>query len=155
MEFAYNSSLNRTIHTSPFEVVYGLKPSSMVDLVPLPTSKKEHPKADEMATFMKNVHAQVKSQIEKSNAKYKAAVDAHKREVLFKEGDLVWVLLSKERHPHGAYMKLNDRKVGPCEVLRKINDNAYQVQLPSHLNISNTFNVQHLIPYFSEDTIVT
>ncbi|KAH7848990.1 hypothetical protein Vadar_011413 [Vaccinium darrowii] len=117
--------------------------TSVVDLVPLPTSKKEHPKADEMATFMKNVHA-----------KYKAAVDAHKKEVLFKKEDLVWVILSKERHPHGAYMKLNDRKVGSCEVLCNINDNAYQVQLPSHLNISNTFNVQHLMPYFPEDTII-
>ena len=34
-EFAYNSSLNRTIKTSPFEVVYGLRPSSIVDIAPL------------------------------------------------------------------------------------------------------------------------
>ena len=31
-EFAYNSSLNRTINTSPFEMVYGLRLSSVVDL---------------------------------------------------------------------------------------------------------------------------
>ena len=41
-EFAYNSSLNRTINTSPFEVVYGNKPLSVLDLAPLPLSKKEN-----------------------------------------------------------------------------------------------------------------
>ena len=147
-EFAYNSSLNRTISTSPFEVVYGSRPFSVVDLLPLPISKKGNLKAEAMANFMKNIHAQVKTQIDKSNAKYKGAADMHRRRVIFKEGDLVWVILSKERQPQGSYMKLNDRKVGPCEVLRKIKDNAYQVRLPSHFNISNVFNVQHLVPYF-------
>jgi len=83
-----------------------------------------------MADFMKNVHAQVKSKIEESNAKYKLAADVHSKKLLFKEGSLVWVVLSKERQLAGSYMNLNDRKVGPCKVLSKINDNAYQVQVP-------------------------
>lgn len=66
----------------------------MVDKVPLPTSKKGNSKAKEMATFMQNIQAKSSSKIEKSNAKYKAAFDAHKREVLFKEGDFVWYGLS-------------------------------------------------------------
>ena len=47
-EFAYNSSLNRTTNTSPFEVVYGNKPLSVLDLAPLPLSKKENVRATEM-----------------------------------------------------------------------------------------------------------
>ena len=96
-EFAYNSSLNKTINTSPFEMVYGLRPSSVVDLALLPISS----------------HAKLKPKIEKFNAKYKAAVDVRKWRLLFKEGDLVWVIFSKGRQPHGHYMKLNDWKVGP------------------------------------------
>jgi hypothetical protein len=65
----------------------------------------------------------------------------------------VWVILSKERQPAGSYMKLNDRKVGPCKVLRKINDNLYQVQLPPHFNISNVFNVKHLLPYYAAEDV--
>ena len=62
---------------------------------------------------MKGVHAQVKAQIEKSNAKYKVAIDVHKRRVLFKEWKLVWVILSKEI-THNHYMKLNNQKVSLC-----------------------------------------
>ena len=51
-EFAYNSSLNRTINTSPFEVVYGNKPLSVLDLAPLPLSKKENVRTTEMIDFM-------------------------------------------------------------------------------------------------------
>ena len=62
-EFAYNSSLNWTINTSPFEVVYGNKPLSVLDLAPLPLSKKENVRAAEMTYFMQSVHAQVKERI--------------------------------------------------------------------------------------------
>ncbi|KAI8003306.1 Transposon Ty3-G Gag-Pol polyprotein [Camellia lanceoleosa] len=103
-----------------------------------------------MITFMKSIHSQVRTQIEKSNAKYKVVGDVDRRRVVFEVGDLVWVVLSKKRYPHGAYTKLGHKKVGPCEVLRKINDNAYQVKLLPHLGISDAFNVQHLIPYFPD-----
>jgi hypothetical protein len=46
-------------------------------------------------------------------------------------------------------------QVGPCEVLRKVNDNVYQVQLSPHLSISNTFNVQHLVPYLPTTSTIT
>ena len=75
-EFAYNYSLNRTINTSPFEVVYGNKPLSVLDLAPLPLSK-ENVRATEMTDFMQSVHTQFKERIEHSNANYKAAADIH------------------------------------------------------------------------------
>ena len=80
---------------------------------------------------MQSVHAQVKERIEHSNANYKAAADIHRWRLNFMEGDLVWVILTKERCPHGFYSMLGARKVGSCKVLTKIIDNAYTVQLPS------------------------
>ena len=148
-EFSYNSSIHRSINTSPFEAVYGSTPSSILDLAPLQLPKKLHSKAMDMVEFMKKVHAQVRSKIIESNAKYKATADVHQRELLFDEDDLVWVVLSKERQPQGSYSKLNDKKVGPCKSLAKVNDNAYKVHLPPHLNISNVFNVKHLVPYYA------
>ena len=35
-EFAYNSSVNISTGKSPFQVVYGQNPTSVLDLVPLP-----------------------------------------------------------------------------------------------------------------------
>ena len=105
-----------------------------------------------MTEFMQFVHAQIKEIIEHSNANYKAATDIHRRRLIFKEGDLIWVILTKERCPYDSYSKLGARKVYPWKVLIKINDNAYTIQLPSHLNISNAFNVKHLKPYFPIET---
>lgn len=31
---------------------------------------------------------------------------------------------------------------------KRINDNAYKLELPSHLRTSDVFNVKHLQPYF-------
>ncbi|GKB15241.1 putative CCCH-type zinc finger family protein [Tanacetum coccineum] len=146
-EFAYNNSKNQTTQRCPFEVVYGLSPNSITDLTPISSSKNNSVKADEFAEQIRNTYEQVKLQIEANNAKYKAVADVHRRMVLFKEGDYVWAILTKDRLPAGANVKLHDRKVGPCHILKKINDNAYKLQLPSHLKTLDVFNVKHLVPF--------
>ncbi|KAE8676682.1 putative CCCH-type zinc finger family protein [Hibiscus syriacus] len=153
-EFAYNRSKNRTTGLSPFEIVYGQNPSGVLDLAPIPRIGHFSPKADEMAKYLRGIHEQVKQTIHESNTKYKTRVDNHRRQVLFDVGDFVWVVLTRDRFPVGEYNKLKDRKIGPCEVVQKINDNAYRLRLPSHLKTSNVFNVKHLSHCFvdSDDT---
>lgn len=69
-------------------------------------------KADEFVEHIKNIHEHLKLQIEANNAKYKATADLHHKHVVFKEGDHVWVVLTKDRLPPGVNVKLHDRKVG-------------------------------------------
>ena len=59
-------------------------------------------------------------------------------------GDWVWVHLRKERFPEHRKSKLQPRGDGPFQVLEKINDNAYKIDLPSEYNVSATFNVYDL-----------
>nr|GEU88922.1 transposon Ty3-I Gag-Pol polyprotein [Tanacetum cinerariifolium] len=47
----------------------------------------------------------------------------------------------------GRFRKLKLRGDGPFCVLKKINDNAYKIELPGHYNVSATFNVVDLLPY--------
>ena len=91
-----------------------------------------------MTKVMQQVHQQIKAKLEATNAKYKSAIVLHKK--LFEVGDLVWVLISMDRRPR-QYAKLRQRKYGPCRVLKRINHNAYEIELPSHMSISNIFNV--------------
>jgi hypothetical protein len=51
------------------------------------------------------------------------------RNLELQEGDLVWVVLIKERIPAGTYNMLSAQKVGPLTIIKKINCNAYQVKL--------------------------
>ena len=99
---------------------------------------------------MAKIHEDVQKKLEESNAKYKEAADVHRRVKVFKEGDLVWVYLKKERFLSGSYNKLIEKKVGPCQVLKKINDNSYEVELPPHIHTHPTFNVRDLLIYHAE-----
>ncbi|GJY83567.1 putative nucleotidyltransferase, ribonuclease H, partial [Tanacetum coccineum] len=68
----------------------------------------------------------------------------------FEEGDFVWAVLTKDRFPVGEYNKLSAKKIGPLEIVEKINSNAYRLKLPSHIRCSDVFNVKHLIPYHGD-----
>ncbi|RDX96808.1 hypothetical protein CR513_20493, partial [Mucuna pruriens] len=65
---------------------------------------------------------------------------------LFQEGYLVWVHWRKEGFPHLRRSKLLPRGNGSFKILKKINDNAYQVDMPKEFEGSTTFNVIDLTP---------
>ena len=67
--------------------------------------------------------------------------------MIFNEGALVWVHQCKEHSPQERNSKLNPRGDGPFKVLKKMNNNAYVVDIPtSKYDISNSFNVTDLTP---------
>ncbi|PRQ39617.1 putative nucleotidyltransferase, Ribonuclease H [Rosa chinensis] len=138
---------------SPFSLVYTAVPRHVVDLVKLPKVPSVSVAAEGMAKDVQTVREEVKTKLEETNAKYKAAADKHRRVKVFQEGDDVMVFLRKERFPVGTYNNLKPRKYGPFKVLRKINDNAYVVTLPDSMGISNTFNVADLHE-FREDEVL-
>ncbi|XP_074570603.1 uncharacterized protein LOC141827283 [Curcuma longa] len=62
-------------------------------------------------------------------------------------GDWVWVHMRKERFPAQRKSKLQPRGDGPFQVLERINDNAYKIDLPGKYGVSATFNVADLRPF--------
>ena len=55
--------------------------------------------------------------------------------------------MRNERFPVRRRSKLHPGWDGPFQVLVRINDNAYKLDLPSEYNISVTFNVSDLSPF--------
>jgi len=89
----------------------------------------------------------VQGQIEKSNEHYQSQAYKHRKQALFQLGDLVWVHLRKERFPTKRKSKLKPWTDGPFQVLEKVSDNAYKVDLPGDYGVSCTVNVANLKPY--------
>ena len=85
---------------SPFEVVYGFNPLTPLDLLPLldidsMTNKYWLAKA----TFVKNLHKEVKAQIEKKMEKLASKANHGRKHIKFEPGDWGWVHFSKDKFP--------------------------------------------------------
>ena len=83
----------------------------------------------------------------KSSQEYKCGSDQHRRQIQFEVGDLFLAHLRKERFPRGTYNKLKMKKIGPCKILKKMGQNAYEIELPGGIRISLILNVSDLYPY--------
>ncbi|MCO5601661.1 hypothetical protein L7F22_055784 [Adiantum nelumboides] len=124
---------------------------------------EEHKKifaTDEYSRDLKESFQKIKEAISIAQQKQKAAANKHRRALAFKEND--WVLLkfpkARLRHTTGKtptghqkyYAKLAKRYYGPFQILKPINEMAYQLKLPKHWLIHNAFHVSLLKPYKGE-----
>ena len=151
IEFAYNRSMHTTTSHSPFEVVYGFNPLTPLDLMPLPVDVRSSLDGHQKAELVKSIHERVRLQIAQKNEKFASQANKGRRRVTFEPGDWVWVHMRKERFPAHRRTKLHPRGDGPFQILEKINDNAYKVDLPGEYNVSASFNVSDLSPFDAGD----
>ncbi|MCO5587829.1 hypothetical protein L7F22_041781 [Adiantum nelumboides] len=155
VEYAYNNTVHTSTRKAPFEVIEG-RPKS-------PLLLKVHGKifaADEYSRDLKESFRKIKEAISIAQQNQKAVANKHRRALAFKEND--WVLLkfpkARLRHTTGKnptghqkyYAKLAKRYYGPFQILKPINEMAYQLKLPKHWLIHNAFHVSLLKPYKGE-----
>ncbi|XP_019256250.1 PREDICTED: uncharacterized protein LOC109234635 [Nicotiana attenuata] len=92
-------SVHSSMDKSTFEVVYGFNSLTLLDLIHLPMSDVVNVDGKNRDEALKRVH------------------------------EKVWVHLRKEQFPNKCNSKLHPRGDGPYQVLEKINDNAYKLDL--------------------------
>jgi hypothetical protein len=126
-----------------------LLPRAPIDLMPLPSSEKLNFDCKQRAELMLKMHETTKENIERMNANYKISGDKGRKQLDFEPGDLVWLYLRKERFSNLRKSKLKPRVDGPFKVLKKINENAYKLDLPADFGVSPTFNIIHFKPRMS------
>nr|XP_034901491.1 uncharacterized protein LOC118039036 [Populus alba] len=112
-----------------------------MDLIPLPVDEMVSLDGNRKAQVVKTLHESVRQQIEKRNRVYVTKANKGRKHVIFQPGDWVWVHMRKERFPAHRKSKLQPQGYGTFQILERINDNAYKVNLPSEYCVSATFNV--------------
>ncbi|GJY42538.1 putative reverse transcriptase domain-containing protein [Tanacetum coccineum] len=129
-EFAHNHAVNQSIVFSPFQVVYSAQPRGPLDLMSLPVSSSVPKKVQDFVEGLHKVHKVVRDNLVRDNSKYKQDADQKRGQVDF---EVV-------------------KKIGPLEIVEKINSGAYRLNLPSHIRCSDFFNVKHLLPYHGDSS---
>ena len=147
VEFAYNRTVHTSTRHSPFEIVYGFNPLTPLDLLPLPVSEHVNLDGDKKAEYVRTLHEKVRQNIEKRNQQVANQRNKGRTKVVFEPGDWVWLHLRRERFPKQRHSKLQPRGDGPFQVVARVNDNAYKLDLPGEYTVSATFNVSDLVPF--------
>ncbi|XP_039855422.1 uncharacterized protein LOC120713552 [Panicum virgatum] len=78
VEFAYNRAIHSTTQMCPFEVVYGLKLITPLDLLPLPLQECTNMEASKRVEYVKSIHMKTKQDIEKKSKHYAAKANKNR-----------------------------------------------------------------------------
>ena len=149
-EFSFNNSVNRSTGCAPFEVVYGIRPNTPLDVNCLPLPPRPSEAALDFSSYMSHLHEECKRRLAINANSYATAANSHRKDRQFKEGDMVLVRLKPERFPPGSFTKLHARRAGPFKIIKKLGSNAYLVGIPAEFNISHVFNIEDITAFKGE-----
>jgi len=107
----------------------------------------QHKDAQAKVEYVKRLQEQVKAQITKKNESYAKQANKNKKKVVLEPSDWVWVHMKNEKFPNKRKSKLQPKGDTPFQVLERINDNAYKINIPGEYGVSSSFNVADLTPF--------
>jgi len=136
-EFTYNIYVNRTTDRNSHEIVDGFRPKQLVNIILIADHYKVSEFISSFASHVHELHIEVSDRIAQNNANYKLWADISKRFKNFNVGDVI-----KELH---------DCSAAPFQILKKLNDNAYIIDLLKIFDISSIFNVEDLMDFKGSD----
>ena len=139
-EFVYNNTPHSAIGMSPFFANKGFNPRLTISLDDIPAHE-----AHKIASDLKSLHTHLREQIQVANKAYARFEDPYRSPTPdWPIGTLVWLDWRniKTKRP---MKKLDHKRHGPFEIIKKVSTHAYQIKLPaSFKGIHDVFHVSLL-----------
>ena len=132
-------------------LTYGREAVLPIDIaINRPALTVDNPAAEERVKRLHDVWTKARGNMQLAQDRQAKYANQHRRAVTFAVGDQV---LLSTAHLHLAGMKNRTPKfshkfIGPFKIIRVVNDNAYELELPPNLQAKHsTFNITYLKPY--------
>lgn len=143
-EWWYNTTFHNTLQTTPFEVVYGIKPRYIRG------QDRVHTNISSLETMLATKQQQwatLKEILTLAQDRMKSYADQQRSERVFVVGDWVYRKLQPYRQVTVAIrknLKLSAKFFGPYMILEKIGNVAYKLDLPATSRVHPVFHVSQL-----------
>lgn len=144
VEYTYNTSCHTSIGKTPFEVVYGRPPPTLLSYIPS-TARVGAVECDLL--YRDKLIKDVKFHIQLAQNRMKQIYDRGHKERSFQPGSYVYVHLQPYRQhslEKWMNMKLAAKFYGPFQVLERIGEVAYKLALPASSKVHLVFHVSLL-----------
>jgi hypothetical protein len=154
VEFCYNTSFHSATKHSPFEVVYGRPPPSLLSYIPGTTQVAA---VEGTLVARDAVLREVRRQLMGAQNRMKQVYDKDHTEREFCPGEWVYLRLHNYRQQSlskRTNQKLAPRFFGPYRITAKIGPVAYRLALPPSSKIHNVFHVSVLKKWLGTGTPV-
>ena len=151
-EFSMNRCYKSSIDCSPFQLVYGKNPRTPASAL-LKDIQEQNPSATATITKMHENLERAQQCMLAAQSRDKAYADKKTRPHTFEVNQRVLLSTKNLRIARtNLTRKLLPRFIGPFKVLKRVGNQAYELELPPTMKMHDVFHVSLLKPYNQEGT---